>query len=62
MSVLYEDLLTVMEDVSWAAYQRILKKRGDHSAPRIAYLDGTLEILHMCRDHGRTKGSSTVCS
>jgi Uma2 family endonuclease len=56
MSVLYEDLLTVREGISWSDYRRVLKKRGDHSGPRIAYLDGTLEILHMCRDHGRTQG------
>ena len=36
---------------SWAAYERILDRRGDHFAPRISYLDGDVEIMSASRDH-----------
>jgi len=37
--------------VSWDDYERVLQIRGDRSAPRIAYLEGTLEIMSPSRDH-----------
>lgn len=30
---------------TWDDYERVLAMRGDRSAPRIAYLDGTIEIM-----------------
>jgi len=38
-----EDKIVVLYDATWADYQRLLELRGDHSAPRIAYLEGALE-------------------
>jgi Uma2 family endonuclease len=40
----HEDHFVVLRDVTWSDYQRILEVRGDHSSPRVAYLEGRLEI------------------
>lgn len=45
----------VLRDVTWADYQRILELRGEHSAPRLHYADGVLEIMSPSRDHGAIK-------
>jgi Uma2 family endonuclease len=37
--------------VSWDDYERVLAMRGDHSAPRLCYLEGTLEIMSPSRPH-----------
>ena len=45
------DHIVVLHDVSWEDYERILEIRGDHSAPRISYLEGELEIMSPGMDH-----------
>ena len=45
------DHIVVLHDVSWENYERILEIRGEHSAPRISYLEGELEIRSPGRDH-----------
>ncbi len=40
-----------LHGVSWADYERILAIRGDRSAPRIAYLEGELELMSPGWDH-----------
>jgi Uma2 family endonuclease len=40
-----EDHFVHLRGATWADYQRLLEIRGDHSAPRITYLEGTLEIM-----------------
>jgi Uma2 family endonuclease len=35
----------VLRDVSWNTYQRLLHDLEDHSAPRLTYDEGTLEIM-----------------
>ena len=40
-----------LHDVSWADYERLLRIRGDRSAPRIAYLEGEVEIMSPSRSH-----------
>lgn len=50
-----EDHIVVMNDVSWADYQRLLEIRGDHSAPRFAYLQGRLEIMSPSKSHESLK-------
>ena len=45
------DHIVALQDVSWDDYEQLLEERGDHSAPRISYLDGQVEILSPCRDH-----------
>jgi Uma2 family endonuclease len=50
-----EDHFVHFHGVSWADYQRLLEIRGDHSAPRITYLEGTLEIMSPSRSHESIK-------
>jgi Uma2 family endonuclease len=45
------DSIVVLHDVSWEDYERLLAMRGDHSAPRISYLEGEVEIMSPPRDH-----------
>ena len=45
------DHVVCLHDVSWSDYERILRVRGDHSAPRIAYLEGELEIMSPSHSH-----------
>ncbi|HET8798739.1 MAG TPA: Uma2 family endonuclease, partial [Thermoanaerobaculia bacterium] len=49
------DHIIVLHDVSWEDYERLLEIRGDKSAPRIAYLEGELEIMSPSRDHERIR-------
>jgi Uma2 family endonuclease len=49
------DHIVQLHGVSWADYLRVLKMRGDHSAPRIAYLEGELEIMSPSRNHESIK-------
>jgi len=48
-----EDRFVVRRGVSWPEYLQALEERGEHSAPRIAYLEGVLEIMSPARDHER---------
>lgn len=45
----------VLEGVTWADYQRIMEIRGERSVPRLAYADGSLEILSPSKDHESLK-------
>lgn len=47
----HEDHFVVLHDVTWPDYERILEVRGDHSSPRIAYLEGELEIMSPSLRH-----------
>jgi hypothetical protein len=47
-NVRHEDHFVHLDGVTWADCERLLEIRGDHSAPRITYLAGTLEILLGC--------------
>lgn len=49
------DQIVVLHDVSWDDYERLLDMRGDHSAPRISYLEGEVEILSPSEDHEQIK-------
>jgi len=49
------DQLIRFSAVSWEDYQRLLAMRGDHSAPRIAYLKGEIEIMSPSRTHEAIK-------
>ncbi|HEX5049028.1 MAG TPA: Uma2 family endonuclease [Gammaproteobacteria bacterium] len=52
-----EDHYVHLHGVTWADYERILELRGDHSAPRITYLEGTLEIMSPSRPHDSIKST-----
>jgi Uma2 family endonuclease len=45
----------ILRDVAWSDYERFLEVRGDRSPPRIAYLEGQLEILNPSDSHVRIK-------
>jgi Uma2 family endonuclease len=49
------DSIVVLHNVSWDDYERVLAIRGDHSAPRISYLEGELEIMSPSYDHEKIK-------
>jgi len=51
-----EDHFVVRRGVSWAEFQQALEERGEHSAPRMAYLEGVLEIMSPGRSHERING------
>jgi Uma2 family endonuclease len=50
-----EDNIVVLHQATWADYQRMLEMRGDHSAPRISFLEGDLEIMSPSRSHEAIK-------
>lgn len=45
------DHIVVLGAASWADFQRLQRMRGDKSAPRIAWLDGAVEITSPSRPH-----------
>jgi Uma2 family endonuclease len=51
------DQRIVMHRVSWAQYEHQLELRGEASSPRIAYFEGTLELMSPSRDHERIKST-----
>ncbi len=50
-----EDHVVQLSGLSWDDYERLREIRGDRSAPRFTYLEGTLEILSPSRDHETIK-------
>jgi Uma2 family endonuclease len=50
-----EDHFVCLRGATWKDYERVLEIRGDHSAPRVAYMDGTLEIMSPSRTHESVK-------
>jgi len=45
------DQFVLFSGVSWEDYERLLAMRGDHSAPRISYLEGDVEIMSPSQTH-----------
>lgn len=52
-----EDHFVHLYGVSWEQYEQILAMRGDHSAPRITYVDGVLEIMSPSIHHESVKSN-----
>lgn len=50
-----EDHIVRLHGVTWDDYQRLLAMRGEGSAPRIAYLEGEVEIMSPSRAHEAIK-------
>ncbi len=46
-----DDKIVVLRGATWADYQRMLEMRGEVSSPRVAYLEGVLEIKTPSRQH-----------
>lgn len=51
----HEDHFARLRGATWSDYRRVVEIRGDHSAPRITYLEGTLEIMSPSRSHESLK-------
>ena len=45
------DQFTYLSNVSWDSFRAILRARGEHNAPRLAYLDGELELTTPSINH-----------
>ena len=43
--------MVVLRDVPWEQYDALVRARGDAPAPRMAYLDGVLEIMTVGARH-----------
>ena len=44
-----------MEDISWQEFEAILNELGEHRSSRVAYRQGTLEIMVPLPEHERAK-------
>lgn len=49
------DERVVMHGVSWEGYESLLAIRGERSRPRLAYLDGAVELMGPSRGHEGVK-------
>ncbi|MBX3186482.1 MAG: Uma2 family endonuclease [Labilithrix sp.] len=49
------DHRVVLHRVPWSHYEAELAIRGETSSPRIAYLDGEMELMSPSKDHERIK-------
>ena len=49
------DQRIVTYGAAWRDFEKQLALRGDSSGPRIAFLDGTLELMSPSKDHERIK-------
>lgn len=45
----------ILEDVSWQVFEAILNELGEHRRSRVAYSQGTLEIMAPLPEHERSK-------
>jgi len=52
-----DDHIVFLHDVAWDDYERLLAMRGDHSAPRISYLEGEVEIMSPSQTHEGIKSA-----
>jgi Uma2 family endonuclease len=50
------DQRIVLRGLSWAGYQTLRALRGDRRSPRMAYLDGSVELMGTSREHEGIKG------
>jgi Uma2 family endonuclease len=48
-----DDQVVVLENLVWADWRRMIEARGDRSVPRMAFIDGALELMSPSRDHER---------
>jgi Uma2 family endonuclease len=46
-----EDHFVYLHGVSWSDYERLLKIRGEHSVPRLAYEKGVVELMSPSDEH-----------
>lgn len=49
------DSIVVLRGATWADFQRVLELKGDSSVPRVAYLEGVLELMTPSQTHESVK-------
>ncbi len=49
------DGIVLLHGATWADYQRLLEVRGERSVPRLAYLEGVLQLMSPSRQHEQLK-------
>ncbi len=49
------DGYVVLTGATWSDYQRILELRGERAIPRVAYLEGVLQLMSPSRRHDYVK-------
>lgn len=49
------DRIVLLGGATWADYQRLLELRGERCSPRLAYLEGALELMSPSREHEQLK-------
>jgi Uma2 family endonuclease len=49
------DDIVLLRNVTWGDFQRILEMRGEDPVPRMAYLEGVLELMAPSRTHESIK-------
>lgn len=49
------DSIVVLRGATWADYQRVLELKGESSVPRVAYLEGVLELTNPSQTHEAAK-------
>jgi Uma2 family endonuclease len=49
------DSIIVLRGATWADYQRVLELRGESGLPRVAYLEGVLELMSPSLNHEAIK-------
>ena len=52
---LEQDSIVVLRGATWADFQRVLELKGDSSVPRVAFLEGVLELMHPSQTHEGVK-------
>jgi len=52
-----DDQIVFLHGLTWDDYERLLDMRGEHSAPRISYLEGEVEIMRPSRTHEAIKST-----
>jgi len=50
-----QDSIVVLRGATWADFQRVLELKGDSSVPRVAYLEGVLELMNPSKTHEAAK-------
>ncbi len=51
------DQRVVLRGVGWQGYQALLALRGEPRRPKVAYLDGAVELMTTSREHEGIKGT-----
>jgi len=47
----HRDQIVILRNLAWEQYDGLCEALGDAAGPRLAYLDGTLEIMSPARKH-----------